>query len=778
MLLAAVTIGVAFVVATWVLSDSVVKSATGERYRTDVAVAVQRDPGAPGIAPQEFPPGHGVVRGAAELIGPDGKLVDEPPLGAATNWDTTPRFRLTAGRGPRNGHEVALLDHENLGAVGATAVFILPDGERHEATIVGRYAYLPLGTEDAPTVAFDDATALTAFGGTYDRVEYTSPPPGLRAGPGRTLRTGDALRAEARERLDRTVADLRWYLLAFAAVALLAGTFVIANTFAMLVTRRTREYALLRAVGATKRQVRARVVREAALLGAAGATAGAVLGTVLGIAGVHLAAPAGTAVEAAVSPVGILVGYAVGIGVTVVAAYGSVRRAASIPPVAALRADATLPRRSLVTRGALGAATLALGLVLIAATAPTHVDDLDRLAGLGGALLLWIGVILLGPLLAIAVLGPLARHAPPGATLAFRNAVRDPRRTAATAASLTVGLALVCAFATVGASFVALATANLEAQIPAATTVIQPALSTGSLTDDVPVTVAQTPGVSAVLAVPRTTAKLQGAPASLSAVDPVALARTLHLTAAEGDADPRHGLVLLRADAEGHHLRPGDPATVTFADGTARTVPVAGIYDGTEGSTSVYIDEALVPVAVRGPVTAVYATGSEPDLVRASLSTRFRVRPDVLVSSRQGAIDRAVAGLKVALAIIYGLFGAALIVAVFGVVNTLALSVLERTRELGLLRAVGASRRTVRRTVRVESVVICAYGGVLGVAVGVALGAVMQHLMLSTALTAVAVPWPVLGIALLGMLVVGVLASLGPARRAARTSILSALAPE
>jgi putative ABC transport system permease protein len=202
-------------------------------------------------------------------------------------------------------------------------------------------------------------------------------------------------------------------------------------------------------------------------------------------------------------------------------------------------------------------------------------------------------------------------------------------------------------------------------------------------------------------------------------------------------------------------------------------VLVAGVYTGWEGQPGMFIDRGLVPSKYWGDVETVYATGS-----RSSLEAAFADRPDVLVGDRDEVIARLVESFELLLSVIYALFGAALVIAVFGVVNTLALSVLERTREIGVLRAVGAGRSFVRRAVRLESIVITGYGGLLGVLVGLALGGVLQHVMLGRELWLIDVPLPLVLVSLVGMVVVGVVAAVWPARRASRAEILSALTAE
>ena len=284
---------------------------------------------------------------------------------------------------------------------------------------------------------------------------------------------------------------------------------------------------------------------------------------------------------------------------------------------------------------------------------------------------------------------------------------------------------------------------------------------------------ASTPGVTASLAVPRAQADWDHGSVSMSAVDPAALDSTLHLPIERGSGDLTEGVVLLRWYADQFHVEPGDRVTLRFAPTDTREVLVAGVYAGWEGQPGMFVDRSLVPSRYWGDVEAVYAVGP-----RDALEAAFEDRPDVLVSDRDEVISRLVEGFELVLSVIYALFGAALVIAVFGVVNTLALSVLERSREIGVLRAVGAGRTFVRRAVRLESIVITGYGGLLGVLVGLALGGVLQNVMLARELWVVDVPVPLVLVSLVGMVLVGVVAAVWPARRAARADILTAVAAE
>jgi putative ABC transport system permease protein len=795
MTLLAITLGVAFVVATWVVSDSTAATLSGAGTRTDVDVSVQavdRSPNltaadrdrlasVPGVASAD-----GIVVGRAGLVGADGKLVAGQVDLAGTYWDSSQRFDLVDGQDPAPG-EVALGEqqaHEAGYRIGDTARILLADGRPVSATVAGVYAYRSLGEPDPP-VAFGSTDVL---GTGFTRIELHAKPganldtiaASVRAGIDdklRTVQTGPELVANAQARADASATAGRESLLGFAAVALLVGMFVIANTFAMLVTQRTRQLALLRAVGASRRQVRRAVLVEAGVLGWMGATLGVGVGIGVGALALRIARPDGQSMAFSVSPNAILVGYAVGVVVTVLAAYGSSRRAATVSPMAALRTDATIPRRSLMVRTMLGIAALVVGVGMILTALPNALSTTQRVIGLGGGIVCWLGVLLLAPMLATAVLRPLgrllSRHGGPATRLAVRNSVRDPRRTAATTSALMVGLALVCAFATLSESMVSMLTSSLRASVPASAVVLQSPTKNVPLATDVLAKVQAMPGarVSADrYGYVKVTHNGSTSTTTVSAVEPDGVV-TPRIVAGTGDV--RQGAVVGRNEAAMLGVDVGDHVSLEVDPTTTINVPVVGLHDGTEAQPLFYVEVAQLPVRYRDTrVTTVYALGVD----KAAVSAAFQDRPDVVVTDQQGLVDSATKSFELLIAIMYALFGAAIVIAAFGVVNTLALSVMERTRELGLIRAVGATRRLVRTAVRLESVVICGYGGLLGIVVGVGFGAVMQHVMLGQDLWRISVPVTVTASALLGMVVVGVLAAVWPARRAARTDILTAIA--
>ncbi|MFE8957417.1 ABC transporter permease [Streptomyces iakyrus] len=817
MTLVAIALGVTATVGSWVVSDSIAATLTLRETRDDVSVAVQ-SPGKegvlgaterdrlaalPGVAAAE-----GVVVGRAGLVGPDGKLVKSSTVldRAGTNWSNDERFTLDAGRKPGGTGEVALnsTDAETAGVgVGDTVRILLAGGRSERAKVSGLFTYHRLGpqaeadsdeaSDAVPVVAYDDAGAARFLGTRYHRIELTAEPEVAAEALARTARgavpdtypveTGRALADAAAAQSEDEAQDLRLTMLPFAAVALLVGMFVIANTFTMLVSQRTRQYALLRAVGARRRQVRTGIIAEAAVLGVAGGTVGTLAGVGLGPLLIGVMRPDDD-VEFTVRPTAILLGYGVAVIVTVLAAYTSARRAAAVPPVAALRTDAVMPRETKRRRNLLGVALLVVSAAMVIATADPSSSNLLRIIALVGAVLGVVGAILLAPFLAERLLLPLTRlvgmRGGASVRLGLRNAASDPRRTAGTATAITVGLGLVCAFATLSASFADLIASTTRANVPLTTTVLQSAAGGEStLTPAEVERVRSVPGVDRVAASRDVLADLtyEGGKTvrRISAIEPEALRTVLTPRITAGSPDLTRGVVISQNQADMLRLGMNDEITLKLDARTSVTQRVVGIYDATELQASIYLDAAKAPEALRRQITLLYATGSDADKARAGIEAAFRDRPDVTVTDREGLVEQGVDQQRFAFTLMYAMFGVAIVIAVFGVVNTLVLSVMERTQEIGVMRAVGAKRLLVRRTIRAESIVISMFGALLGVVVGVPVGAVMQHAMFGQLLWDFTMPFTVIGAALVGISVAAVLAAMWPARRAAGTNMLEAI---
>jgi putative ABC transport system permease protein len=707
------------------------------------------------------------------------------------------------GRAPAKAGEVALsasAAHTSGDRVGDT-IGVLLGGSRHQASVVGIYHYRRLGKERPPAMAFDTTTIQRLLGipGQVTAVDLVATPgtaPGGLVSNAQTavpgVRVVDAQAASAVARRERAEAagTLRDALLGLAAVALLVGSVVIANTFSMLVGQRTRELALLRAVGMLRRQVRWTVLGEAAVIGLLGGVAGTAIGYAFAALAVRFLDDEDGPVPVVVSWPALLAALAVGVGVTVLSAYASARRAARIPPVAALRSETTLLHGDLRRRAIAGLVVATVGAVVYGyAALADRVDEQVGMVGLGGAALLILGLAVLAPALCRLDLGalsvPLARL---GVTcrLAAANAQRNPRRTAAAATALMISLSVVTGLAIGGQSLKDNITANVRRDV-AAQLVAEPTAPAETIPQAEVEQLAAVPGVRAVAALGYAYSVVRVGPVStrqpLTVVDPAAVGSALRLSMVAGRGQELAGGAFVSADlARSYGLSVGHRITVSWPRGGEGVLTITGVYRG-----SILISGVLVPRQVAlphleqtSPAVAFVALtpGADEAAVRAGLERAVADRPDVVVRSLPQYLDRWLGAVDVVLEVSYALLALAVLIGLLGVANTLALSVLERTRELGLLRALGLARRQVRTLVRTEAVLVAMLGGLLGIGTGYLLGAMFQRTALRTGLFDASMPVGRLLLAVAGLAVVGMAAAAWPARRAARTNLLAAIAAE
>lgn len=261
----------------------------------------------------------------------------------------------------------------------------------------------------------------------------------------------------------------------------------------------------------------------------------------------------------------------------------------------------------------------------------------------------------------------------------------------------------------------------------------------------------------------------------ISAIEPFALRTVLSPTLTSGTVDLSKGVVISQNQADMLKLGTEDAITLLPDPKAPVVTRVVGIYEATELQASIFYDVTLAPENLRDQITIIYATGPDPVATRQALEAAFADRSDVTITDRDGLVEQGVDDQRLAFVLMYAMFGVAIIIAVFGVVNTLALSVLERIREIGVLRAVGASRLLVKKAIRVESIVISLFGALFGIIVGLGVGAVMQHAMFGQQLWAITVPFGVIGLSLAGIVVCAIIAALWPANRAAKTNLLAAI---
>ncbi|GHF77924.1 ABC transporter permease [Streptomyces griseosporeus] len=593
---------------------------------------------------------------------------------------------------------------------------------------------------------------------------------------------------------------MKYAMLGFAGIAFLVGIFLIINTFSMLVAQRTREIGLMRAIGSSRKQVNRSVLAEALLLGVVGSVLGVGAGVGLAIGlmklmgqmGMHLSTD-----DLTVAWTTPTVGLLLGVVVTVLAAYLPARRAGKVSPMAALRdSGAPTDARAGRIRALLGLVlTGAGGYGLYLAASADKAKDGSLWLGLGVVLTL-IGFVVIGPLLAggvVRVLGAvLLRVFGPVGRMAERNALRNPRRTGATGAALMIGLALVACLSVVGSSMVASATDQLDKTV--GTDFIVQSDSGQLITPQAVKAMKQTPGLERVTEYKWLKADFTTPDGktlkdtAITAADP-SYATDLHTETVAGnlaDAYRPDSMSVHQKFADDHGIRLGSTVSVAFENGSTAKLTVRAIT-----SSDVVIDQGAMYTAIttlakympadKMPLDQmVFATAKDgqQDAAYKALKSSLHDYPQYTVRDQTDYKQALKDQIGQLLNMIYGLLALAIIVAILGVVNTLALSVVERTREIGLMRAIGLSRRQLRRMIRLESVVIALFGALLGLGLGMGWGATAQKLLALEGLEVLDIPWPTITAVFIGSAFVGLFAALIPAFRAGRMNVLNAIATE
>ncbi|QIX25726.1 FtsX-like permease family protein [Nocardioides sp. JQ2195] len=601
-------------------------------------------------------------------------------------------------------------------------------------------------------------------------------------------RTGDESVKKNKASLDEIMGFLKTFLLVFAGVALVVGIFLIINTFSILVAQRSRELALLRALGASRGQVNRSVITEALVVGLVGSTVGLGLGYLLALLLRFLFGRFGLDLGGAEFPVSgwtIFWSYAVGLVVTTIAAVLPAVRASRIPPMAALRDDVALPEATLRKRMIAGAVLVVLGAGgMIGGLAGSGTTGLVLIGA--GILFILIGVALMSALLGRPLLSLFAvayrRIFGSVGNLAAQNTLRNPRRTGATASALMIGLALMSMMSIFGSSASASTDAtigkSLTSQFIVSNAVGQP------FSPDVARQIRKLPTVAGVAALRQAFPKVDGKVVYAVAVKAEDLRFAFRVPVASGSLDDlQPGTVAISANqAENLGLDIGDPVTLEFQAGEVTLKVVATFLDGgvVPGNYMVtpdtFVKGGMVPLDSMVFVTK--KDDAETADLEAGIERITEDLPTVTVKDPEGFADEQKTQINQFLYMIYGLLGLSVIIAILGVVNTLSLSVIERTREVGLLRAVGLSRRQLRTMIRLESVVVAVFGALLGMVMGVVFGSTLVWALEDQGLTELSIPWGMLAIFVLASAVLGVLAAVFPARRAARLDVLKAIATE
>jgi putative ABC transport system permease protein len=830
----AVLLGVAFVSATYVLTDTVKQSFDDVFAQTVAGVDLQvqaADTVGGSASPARMPdsvtgqvaavPGVAraipFVQGYAQFVGRDGQPIGgggPPTLGFS--WAANGPLRLVgAGSRAPSGPDEVLMDAGTAREEGyqvGDRVRVLLQGPAEEFRIVGLFR---VGDRDdlgaVTAAAFDLPTAQRAFdaGGALNAV-YVKAGPGesveqlatrLRRslGPAYEVLTAQQAAIQTGRTVRQFLGFFTYALLGFAAIGVVVGAFIIFNTFTILVTQRTRELGLLRAMGASGGQVVRSVVLEALVVGAVASALGLVAGIALGAGLLELLRSLGLGLpqtSTVLLPRTIVVAVAVGVLVTVLASLLPAVRAARIAPIAAINDVPTVSaRRGLGRRLVAGSAVLVAGAVALVwglqrADEATGIADQVVMVALAAFAVL-VGVVLLLPAIVrpvVRFLGAPLRHLGTPGSLARANAMRNPRRTAVTASALVIGLALVGLTATFGASARASVARDTASGLRADYVVKTDGFA--GFADSAADRIAGVDGVAAAVPMRFADARVGSGVYTVGNADPARLERVVDLGAAPGavGALDDQGVLVAEDTARRLDLHVGSTVPMSFARGFI-PLTVRGTYPnknfiGLFGqSVPFLVTPATMAIAVgsdqQDSLVLVEAAAGQVDSVGRSLHAELRddypnlkvLTLDEFRAQQQEQVDQFLAVLVAILAL-------SLIIAILGIINTLALSVFERTRELGLLRVVGMSRRQVRRMVRWESVVIALLGGAIGLALGVLWGWAFSRSLRSQGIEVFSLPVTELAIFVVGSMVAGVVAAVGPAWRASRLDPLDAIATE
>ena len=588
--------------------------------------------------------------------------------------------------------------------------------------------------------------------------------------------------SEAASDLLEAISFITTFLLIFAGISLVVGAFLIINTFSILVAQRSRELALLRALGASKRQVMWSVQLEAFVLGVLGATIGLGLGVLLAMGIRALFANFGLDLSGQpliFAPRTFIASYAVGIVVTMAAAWLPARRTGRIAPVQAMRDDIALPESSLRRRLWWGLALTVVGLVVLALGLFSDLPHGGWQVG-GGVLAILLGVAAMSPVLSRPFLtlmrATYARAFGSVGNLAGQNSLRNPRRTAATASALMIGLALACTMAIVGDS----AKASVDKSVSenfVGDFVVSNVIGTG-FSPAIGDQMAQVDGVDQVVRERFASAERGRGNQFVAAVDPADV-DSLKLDVSDGQALSEGSVLLQRTWADDEDLGVGDDLDLDLPAGK-RTFVVAGIFEDNPvvaAPVLTTLDDFAAAGFPDSDNVLILFTDDSPG-IQGRLDAVVADLPVVTVKDQTAFAQEQREPIDQFVLIIFALLGLALLIAVLGIVNTLALSVIERTREVGLLRAIGLSRSQLRLMITLESVVIAVLGAVLGVVLGLGFGVALMYAVRDQGLEVISVPVGQLAVFLVLSVVIGVLAAVFPARRAARLDVLRAIATE
>jgi len=831
----AIVLGVAMISGTYVLTDTINSGFdtifTQSYVNADVVISgkaafdsangttVEPPPLPESLLPKvQKLPGTAVAAGSVasnnvKLIGRNGKVIASggaPTLG----FSVTPAgqifnpTKLTAGRWPHGSNEVVIdkKTASNQGFGVGDRIRVQGFGPIQRMRVVGIATFPGVSIGGATFAIFDQATAQALFHkpGLLDAIRVKSKSGVSEAemlsqikpllSSTEVVRTGTAqAKKDQHDQVSGFISFLRYALLAFAGIALFVGAFVIANTLSITIAQRTREFATLRTLGASRRQVLWSVVVEAFVIGVLGSVAGLFLGLALAkglnwlFVQIGIDLPTGSTVFATRT---IVVALLVGTVVTLVASIRPARRATRVPPIAAVREGSVIPPSRWAKYGPVTSLVILLiAIAMVSAGAlGSGIATGPRLLLLGfGVLVLFIGVSMNAPKVVrplAAVLGAPAETigGAPG-LLARDNSTRNPSRTASTASALMIGLALV--------TFVAIFGQGIRSSFEDAVNKLFVAdYALTSTSTFVPIeaqagnALVGKPGVKDVTAIRAGSARYLGSNNDLTAVQPN-LNETVAMDWTKGsNAVPRelglNGFFASKNYVKDHHLSLGSPVALQFPSGKKTTVRLKGVWDEPKGGSPfahITISTTLFDKFTPRPqdeMVLMNTPGGVSDANTARLNRYVAGFADAKIQTRDEFKSNFEAPINRLLNLLYALLALSVIVSLVGIINTLVLTVYERTREIGMLRAVGMTRRQVRMMIRYESIVTSLMGAALGILVGVFLAALITHALSSSGIV-FAVPWIQLVYFVLAAILVGVLAAIIPARRAARLNVLEAL---
>lgn len=754
---------------------------------------------------------EGEVSGLAQIIKEDGNIANTtgaPSFGFS--WVDVPEFNplviQPGGRAPQDAGEVVIdvsTAETNGYEVGET-VRIIAAGPVEEFEIVGLIKFGEADTLAGATIAafeFEEAQRIFGIDEGFSQISVTSGG-GVEAEElkrridavlpsGAESLTGEQEKSDSLDQINEGIGFLNTALLSFAMVAVFVGGFIIFNTFQIIVSQRSKELALLRAVGATRKQVRRVVVYEAFFVGVFASCIGILVG--IGVSNLLRSAvnqigaglPTG---PLSVEPRTIIASFMVGIVVTVLSALIPAIKASRVSPVEAMHAsESAAPSRSLKKRSAFGLAVTALGAGLLLLGLFSSLDQPVVLVGTGAGIM-FIGIAIFSPALSqpianIVGIFVVGYYRLVG-QIAKRNAQRTPRRTSFTASALMIGVSLVV-FASIFASSIKatiddVIVENFPGDISISSKLLQTNPFGATFSSEIAQEVEQLDEIELVATTKYDIAKIQGSEELIIAIEPDKFNKAFALNPSGGSYSQlgEDAVYVLESKLEDLGLEVGDTIDVEYALTGASTLTITGSFSETFDSPYLISDETyFANFTNRDDLFAVanVSDGVSIEDGKAAINSIVDKYPTVQIQDKDELINDARTQIDQALGFLTALLGLAMLIAIFGITNTLTLSVTERTREIGMLRAIGMTRPQIRKMIRAESIIIAVFGALLGMAMGIFFGWAILRALEDIGFTAFSIPAVQLGVYLVVAVLAGVVAAIVPSYKASRMNILHAI---